>query len=39
VKWDDGTSALTMTMQFVDYATLPDEDYASHCTVESITIE
>ena len=39
VKWDDGTSALTMTRQFVDYATLPDEDYASHCTVESITIE
>lgn len=39
VKWDDGTSALIMTMQFVDYATLPDEDYASHCTVESITIE
>lgn len=39
VKWDDATSALTMTMQFVDYATLPDEDYGSHCTVESITIE
>ncbi len=39
VKWDDGASALSMTMQFVDYATLPDEDYASHCTVESITIE
>ena len=39
VKWDDGTSALTMTMQFDGYATLPDEDYASHCTVESITIE
>lgn len=39
VKWDDGTSALTMTMQFVGYATLADDDYASHCTVESITIE
>ena len=39
VKWDDGVSALTMTMQFDGYATLPDEDYASHCTVESITIE
>lgn len=39
VKWDDATSALTMTMQFADYATLPDEDYGSHCTVESITIE
>ena len=39
VKWDDGESALTMTMQFDGYATLPDEDYASHCTVESITIE
>ena len=39
VKWDDGTSALTMTMQYVGYATLADDDYASHCTVESITIE
>jgi hypothetical protein len=39
VKWDDASSALTMTMQFVGYATLADEDYASHCTVESITIE
>ena len=39
VKWDDGTSALTITMQFDGYATLPDDDYASHCTVESITIE
>ncbi|MBQ4387139.1 MAG: hypothetical protein II822_06020 [Prevotella sp.] len=39
VKWDDGTSALTITMQYVGYATLADEDYASHCTVESITIE
>ena len=39
VKWDDGTSALTITMQFDGYATLPDTDYASHCTVESITIE
>ena len=39
VKWDDGTSALTVTMQYVGYATMPDEDYASHCTVESITIE
>ena len=39
VKWDDGTSALTITLQFDGYATLPDDDYASHCTVESITIE
>ena len=39
VKWDDGTSALTITMQFDGYATLPDDDYASHCTLESITIE
>ena len=39
VKWDDGTSALTITLQFAGYATLPDDDYASHCTVESITIE
>ncbi len=39
VKWDDGTSALTITMQFDGYATLPDEDYFSHCTIESITIE
>ena len=39
VKWDDGTSALTITMQFDGYATLPDTDYATHCTVESITIE
>ena len=39
VKWDDEASALTMTMQFDGYATLPDTDYASHCTVESITIE
>lgn len=39
VKWDDGTSALTITMQYVGYATLADDDYAAHCTVESITIE
>ena len=39
VKWDDGASALTITMQYDGYATLPDEDYASHCTIESITIE
>ena len=39
VKWDDGISALTMTMQYAGYATLADDDYASHCTVESITIE
>ena len=39
VKWDDGISALTITLQFDGYATLPDDDYASHCTVESITIE
>ena len=39
VKWDDGISALTITMQFDGYATLPDDDYASHCTLENITIE
>ncbi len=39
VKWDDGTSALTLTMQFVDYATLEDTEYNTHCTIESITIE
>lgn len=39
VKWDDGISALTITLQFDGYATLPDDDYASHCTLESITIE
>ncbi|MBQ7420251.1 MAG: hypothetical protein IJV17_05885 [Prevotella sp.] len=39
VKWDDGASALTITMQYDGYATLPDEDYASHCMIESITIE
>ena len=38
-NWADGTSALTITMQFAGYATLPDEEYNSHCTIESITIE
>ena len=42
VKWDDGTSALTMTMQYVGYATLADESDAglkAACSIESITIE
>ena len=42
VKWDDGTSALTITMQYVGYATLADESeeaLKTVCTVESITIE
>lgn len=42
VKWDDGTSALTITMQYVGYATLADESDAglkAACAVESITIE
>ncbi len=38
-NWADGTSALIITMQFAGYATLPDEEYNSHCTIESITIE
>ena len=38
-NWADGTSALTITMQFVGYAALPDAEYNTHCTVESITIE
>ena len=42
VKWDDGTSALTITMQYLDYATLADtsdEGLKAACAVESITIE
>ena len=42
VKWDDATSALTMTMQYVGYATLADESDAglkAACAIESITIE
>lgn len=42
VKWDDGTSALTMTMQYVGYASLADETedgLKAACTIESITIE
>lgn len=39
VKWDDASSALTMTMQFDGYATLPDDDYASHCELVGLTIE
>lgn len=42
VKWDDGTSALTLTMQYVGYASLEDESedgLKAACTVKSITIE
>lgn len=42
VKWDDGTSALIITMQYSGYAEVAaDEDgsYKSACTVNSITIE
>jgi len=42
VKWDDGTSALIITMQYTGYAEVAaDEDgsYKSACTVNSITIE
>lgn len=42
VKWDDGTSALTITMQYLDYAALADtsdEGLKAACAVESITIE
>jgi hypothetical protein len=42
VKWDDATSALTMTMQYVGFATLADESDAglkAACSIESITIE
>ncbi len=42
VKWDDGLSALTMTMQYAGYAEVAadeDGDYKSACTIESITIE
>ncbi len=44
VKWDDATSALTITMQYAGYCSVePGADaehpYAGACTVESITIE
>ena len=42
VNWADGTSALTMTMQYVGYASLADESadgLKAACTIESITIE
>ena len=42
VKWDDATSALTITMQYVGYATLADESdegLKAACNIESITIE
>lgn len=42
VNWGDGTSALTMTMQYVGYASLADESedgLKAACTIESITIE
>ena len=42
VKWDDGTSALTITMQYVGYASVEADaegSYKAACTVESITIE
>lgn len=42
VKWDDGTSALTITMQYVGYASVEADaegSYKAACTIESITIE
>ena len=42
VKWDDGSSALTMTMQYKDYASLADESddgLKAACEIVSITIE
>ena len=39
VKWDDASSALTITMQYDGYATLADEEWNTHCSIESITIE
>lgn len=42
VKWDDASSALTITMQYVGYATLADESedgLKAACNIESITIE
>lgn len=44
VKWDDATSALTVTMQYTGYCSVEkgaDEEhpYAGACTIESITIE
>lgn len=44
VKWDDGQSALTVTMQYTGYCSVApgaDEEhpYAGACTIESITIE
>lgn len=38
-NWGDATSALIVTMQFDGYASLPDDDYNSHCNIESITVE
>lgn len=42
VKWDDGTSALTITMQYTGYASVEADSegsYKNACTIESITIE
>ena len=44
VKWDNGESALTVTMQYTGYCSVApgaDEEhpYAGACTIESITIE
>lgn len=42
VNWSDFSSALTMTMQYVGYATLADESeeaLKAACTIESVTIE
>ena len=42
VKWDDASSALTMTMQYVGYASLADESedgLKAACEIVSITIE
>ena len=42
VNWNDGTSALTMTMQYVGYASVEADaegSYKAACTIESITIE
>lgn len=42
VNWSDGSSALTMTMQYTGYATLADESeegLKAACIIESVTIE
>lgn len=42
VNWNDASSALTMTMQYVGYASLADESeegLKAACTIESVTIE